>query len=203
MSFRQTAKLVGGSAVVYAVAAGVPTSTPGDATCNGNASTASVFGPEALAADDDTQQSGARLKATYLEADDGSRQFLGWRDTLREVDCSFAVAADGTWRCLPSGADAGRFFADASCTQRLATVPRGCTQPPAFAILRDVPACVWQQSRQVFSLGPPHAAPLAYWSAGGACVPASTADLVLYDLYVVGDEVTPSSFVSATPQAEP
>jgi hypothetical protein len=178
MSARETAKLLGGSMLVYAIASG-----------------------QALAADGE-HAAGARLAPMYLEADDGSRQFLGWHDTAHDVDCSFASAADGAWRCLPSGADAGRFFADAACTQRLATIPRGCASPPAFAIVRDVPACVWQQSRQVFSLGERYTGPLAYWMAAGACAAVSSNDVVLYDFYVVGDEVAPSSFVAATPAIE-
>lgn len=202
MSTRDAAKLLGGSVVVYAIAAGLPPYETRPDSCTGPRETASLLASgEALAADGE-HAAGARLAPMYLEGDDGSRQFLGWHDTARDVDCSFATAADGAWRCLPSGADAGRFFADAACTQRLATVPRGCTSPPAFAIVRDVPACVWQQSRQVFSLGERYTGPVAYWVAGGACAAVSSNDLVLYDLFTVGDEMQPSSFVGASPQIE-
>ncbi len=134
MDTRQVAKLVGGSAVVYAVVASVPASGPGDATCKGYASHALLGSQAALAAASDSQ-GGSRLQPVYLEGEDGSRQFMGWFDTARQVDCSFAVATDGAWRCLPAGADAGRFYADAACTQRLAIVPRACN-PPAYATVR-------------------------------------------------------------------
>ncbi|HEX8789530.1 MAG TPA: hypothetical protein VF765_01165 [Polyangiaceae bacterium] len=142
------------------------------------------------------------MQPVYLEGEDGSRQFMGWFDTARQIDCSFAVATDGAWRCMPAGADAGRFYADAACTQRLATVPKGCSGP-AYATVREVPACVWQSSRQVFAVGERYAGPLAYWTDGGACAAVTSADLVGYDLYRLTDEMAPSSFVAASRQVEP
>jgi hypothetical protein len=202
MSMRESAKLLGGSMVVYVVATSLPSYDRRTDSCDGTKATGSLLpSSEALAAEGE-HVAGARLAPVYLEGDDGSRQFLGWHDAARDVDCSFAIAADGAWRCLPSGADAGRFFADAACTQRLATVPRVCGSPPGFAVVRDVPACVWQQSRQVFSLGERYTGPLAYWLAAGACAAVSSNDLAAYDLYAVGDEVHPSSFVSATAVVE-
>lgn len=202
MSAREAAKLLGGSMVVYAVATGLPSFEGRQRSCLTGGTESLRASVEALAADSQNA-GGSRLARVYLEAEDGSRQFLGWHDTVRDVDCSFAVAADGAWRCLPSGADAGRFFADAACTQRLATAPKGCLSKPSFAVVREVPACAWQQARQVFSMGDSYTGPLAYWADAGACVPVSSNDLVLYDLYTVGDEVKPSSFVSATAGIEP
>lgn len=202
MSVREAAKLLAGSTLVYAVATGLPSYERRPDSHEVAQSTGAVLVPGAALAADGSHSGGARLAPTYLESDDGSRQFLGWHDRLHDVDCSFAVAADGVWRCIPNGADAGHFFADAACTQGLATLPRGCASSPAFAVVHDVPACGWPQTRQVFSLGARFTGPLVYWVADGACAAVSSNSLVLYDLYAVGDEVQASSFVGATPVVE-
>ena len=203
MSLREAAKFLSGSVLVYAIAAGVPSNEGRPDSCDASGRNGSWLASGAALAADGEHTAGARLAPTYLEGDDGSRQFLTWHDSVLGVDCSFAIAADGTWRCLPAGPDAGRFFADAACTQHLATVPRGCAPPSTLAFLRDASACAWQQPRQVFSLGPRYAGPLVYWVADvGACAAASSSALVAYDLYAVGDEVQPSSFAGAVPQIE-
>lgn len=184
MDAGRVAKLVGGSAVVYAVVASVPASPPREATCNGYASHA-IPGSLTTAAASEAQ-SGSRLQPVYLEGDDGSRQFMGWFDTTLRIDCSFAMATDGAWRCLPAGADAGRFYSDAACTQRLATVHNGCN-PPVYADVEEVPACGWQLARQLFTMGDRYTGPLAYWKDGGACAAVTSADIVAYDLYRVTD----------------
>jgi len=194
MSVREASKLVGGSALVYAIVTGLP-ATSSDATC---APGTGVFAGSVAAAG--TAESGEQLKATYLEGADGSRQFLAWHDTVRDVDCAFTMAADGTWRCLPGGAEAGRFFADAACTQPLALVPTGCT-PPAYATA-STSVCGPRSSTRVFALGERFTGPVVYWIAGGMCPAAPSIELTLRDVYVVGDELAASAFVQATPQTE-
>jgi hypothetical protein len=197
------AKLLGGSLLVYAIAAGAPLSEPSGGTCGGSAPIArSGFASAALAAPD---QPGARLKARYLEADDGSRQFLGWYDPARDASCRFTVASDGAWRCLPEGAASGTFFADSSCTTPLATVPKGCAAP-AYVTVRQASSCASSEfSERVFAIGDRFTASLAYWVAGSACAPTTSGDFSFspYDLYTVGDEIPASSFVGATSQTEP
>jgi hypothetical protein len=192
------AELLGGSILVYGVSALTPTRAVHAG--HGVVTSAELVPGQAMA--DDAPVSGSQLKALYLEADDGSRQFLGWRDAARGTNCSFGLAADGAWRCLPPGADAGTFFADVTCSTRLASVPRGCSTLPGFATVRDVSACPGPESRHVFALGGRFDGAIAYWLATGTCSPISTASLG-YDLYAVGDEIAPSGFVQATPQVEP
>ena len=180
MSVREASKLFGGSLLVYAAVAGLPAGTPSDATCSSRSQAA--IGVAAAQA-----ESGAQLKPTYLEGTDGSRQLLGWHDTARDVDCSFATAADGTWRCLPGGAEAGRFFADATCSQPLALVPRGWWR--RVATLVDTSACGWQPTTHVFALGPRFTGPILYWMAAGACGAVASSTVALHDVYAVGDEM--------------
>lgn len=197
-SIREVSKLLGGSALVYAVAAGLPTGASSDGPCNIQSPGSAVS--LALA---QTEVSGARLKAKYLEGADGSRQFFAWYDTTRGVDCSFSEAADGVWRCLPSGADSGYFFADAACSQQVSLVPKGCAAP-AYALVLDHSACRWRPATRVFLLGAPFTGPVIYyWVSGAACAAVTNTDLAFHDPYLVGEEVTASSFVQGMPQVEP
>lgn len=65
--------------------------------------------------------SGERLRARYLQADDGTRQWLGWYDIERGENCSFRIAEDGVERCLPEvNADiAPNAYSDPNCTEEL------------------------------------------------------------------------------------
>lgn len=175
MSAREAAQLLGPCVVVYAVALAHTTIAP-DPTDTRSPSAAASFGSLPIAA-----ASGPR-NGTQL--------------------CSFSLANDGTWRCLPDGADADTFFADADCTQRLADVPKGCAAP-AYAISSNFSSCDWQSSKRVFSVGRPYTGPLTYRTAGGACSPFTTQDLTFYDLYSIGEEVPSSFFPRATLQTEP
>jgi hypothetical protein len=61
---------------------------------------------------------------------------LGWHDTERDTDCTFARASDNKLRCLPTGAQATLFHTDDACKSPgvvavLNKVP--CTGPPRFA----------------------------------------------------------------------
>lgn len=193
----QSITLLVGSVFVYGLAAVTPIGRNLSAELVGGENPGSQTAPAG-----DAPRSGQRLKVTSLHGADGSNQFAGWYDAALEVDCSFAIAADGVWRCLPAGAETGRFFADAACTQRLATLPRGC-ETPAYAILTDTSVCLGQPRKEVFSLGVAFAGPIAYSVVAGACSAVTSADLVLYDLYLVGDQATPESFVESTLQREP
>jgi hypothetical protein len=79
----------------------------------------------------DINSGGSRLKANYYAGSDGSQQFLAtFHDTMRNEDCAFSTASDGTIRCLPiaggaSGATVSEYsvyYADAACTQPVVAV---------------------------------------------------------------------------------
>lgn len=65
--------------------------------------------------------SGARLRARFIEGADGSREFIGWHDDMRNEDCSFRTKYNEL-RCYPVDGiiietvnDVGLFL-DAACT---------------------------------------------------------------------------------------
>ena len=70
--------------------------------------------PEADAQD---ATSGTRLRARRYVANDGATQFVGWYDSLRQVNCLFRSVDSGQFRCLPTDlAPYTGLFSDANCT---------------------------------------------------------------------------------------
>lgn len=68
---------------------------------------------------------GARLKAKYLRADDGAKQFLGWYDSKLKTDCAFMETEKGQ-RCLPSNAVLVEpYFGNKTCTIPIVALPPG------------------------------------------------------------------------------
>jgi hypothetical protein len=77
-----------------------------------------------------------RLVPALVSLPGGAGLSLGWHDTERDTDCTFARASDGKLRCLPTGAQATLFHTDDACKSPgvvavLDKVP--CTGPPRFA----------------------------------------------------------------------
>lgn len=64
---------------------------------------------------------GRRLSYLQIVAADGSREQIGWYDTVNQVECSVTASADGPARCVPAAEEAfflGQ-FGDAACTKPL------------------------------------------------------------------------------------
>src|SRR5262249_19349618 len=75
--------------------------------CGHSSATSEGGGPPVEDTSDRTTawQSGSRLHARVFDAGGGAEHFATWVDTQTGEDCSFAKAADGTIRCLPSAVD--------------------------------------------------------------------------------------------------
>lgn len=92
-----------------------------------------VPGPEGEPGQGIGYVSGSRLKARYLDGEDGSRQFLTWWDSQRQEECTFDEPSDDVAsaltlndrRCLPrmGSCDDGfgpvQLYADAGCTEHV------------------------------------------------------------------------------------
>jgi hypothetical protein len=92
-------------------------------------------------ADDPPSSSGSRLHAvfTVTTSDDGAnaKQFAGWFDSTLGVRCAFATYADGTSRCMPSGADVAPTvsplaFVDSACQLPIGEVSGSACIVPKF-----------------------------------------------------------------------
>lgn len=150
----------------------------------------------------DPYQSGTRLKANYLSGPDGSRQFVGWHDSLTGVDCEYGTASDGMMRCLPTGGQLAG-YADAACTQAVASVPKGCAAP-AFAKQPTPPVngC-GPTTLHLYTVSPAAIAmgPSAYAKIGAACsaIFGGTANADYYPAV----ETPPAAYAQATLLVEP
>jgi hypothetical protein len=158
--------------------------------------------PEAAA---DPYQSGSRLKAKYYAGADGSKEFIGWHDSLMNNDCSFRTAADGMVRCLPTSASGGVYWGNAQCTQLLAAVPIGCPQPTYVTSTSGSGAC-GPFTVHLFTTGPMITpGPMIYVGTGPQdCTGQPSTNVSgIYDFYPSDLEQDPTTYVAATMQTEP
>lgn len=149
-------------------------------------------------ADAQTSIGGSRLKARYLLAEDGSRQFLGWYDSQRQENCAFTQAPDDIVRCMPFVAAAvahpfSQAFADSACTRRIEqrqAVPALCQTEPMFLFESGGSTCA--PRLRFYQFGDPFTGTY-YVQAAGRCVQA---DAPSPDMFYVGPEV-PTAFWAA------
>lgn len=81
-------------------------------------------------------EAGSRLRPVVAIAGGGAAAFLGWHDSLLELDCSFRPMADGSLRCIPGGPRV--VFTDPDCTQA-AWVETPCFSDFRYAGLQSLP----------------------------------------------------------------
>jgi hypothetical protein len=143
--------------------------------------------------------SGSRLKAKFFTGEDGSKVYVPGTmvDTMRGEDCSIQVAADGMTRCLPAPAQTNEYFADMGCTQALALKPRGC-QAPKEITASGIPTCA---GAKVFSISGRFTGKVYSGSPALCGVPPDPS--ANWDLYSLGAEIPPSSFVAGTAGQDP
>ena len=156
----------------------------------------------------DTNVSGSRLKARNYVGSDGSKEWMGWHDIQRNEDCAFTTAADGMMRCLPFPYQAtiNLYYTDAGCTQPLAIGYKGCATTYATFSEAVAGSCVYNGTNHlhIYQLGGAFTGLQAFVKSGASCTATPTTSLTgTYDLYSVGPEVDPSSFVAATIQVDP
>ena len=116
-----------------------------------------------------TFESGTRLRARILIGDDGSRHFLGWRDTKLGIDCEVSWVEDG-YRCVPPlYGSTSIAFADDQCTTELHGFAPNCGPIPAYAsrLAPAIRTCDGVQAATVRAVGA-HAAEQYY---GTPCRP--------------------------------
>jgi hypothetical protein len=140
---------------------------------------------------------GSRLVPIFIVAEDESRQFFGWFDKARNENCSFAIAADGVVRCLPSHAIEARLFSDSSCKQRVAAMSSCAGDGGAPYIVERVPSsCSLPARLHVHEVGA-RLTPAAVFAedSAGACERVPVDRKMMY--VAVGAEINPAAFVAA------
>jgi len=216
MRTRETAKTLGGSIVVYVIVAACGGAADNRIAGLDAGASDGTTGPDGTSLTDalmnpvpdakaDVDQSGSRLKATYYAGADGSKQALGMHDSQLNVDCYFQTASDGTLRCVPEvGQQADvAVYADSACKQGLAIQATGCATATYALLYGASSTCSNQSVWHVFPLAGAYAGPSYYSKSGATCAgPTPLANFVGYNLYTLGPELPPSTFVQATVQSE-
>lgn len=152
--------------------------------------------------------SGSRLRARYYLGSDGSEQRIGFYDNVRKEDCTFIPGSDGVTRCLPlsNGASLAGIFSDSACTSPIALVAKGCTAPTSVLQYFTVTSCGIVYRYRAMSMSTSFSGSSAYTLSGTTCIVYPSGSITTlkatYDLYTVGSEVAPSSFVDATTKTE-
>jgi hypothetical protein len=170
----------------------------GSAVRSANGGSGSLMNPVPTASADPV--SGTRLKAQYMIADDGSKEYVTdlWFDSQRNETCAFTVAGDGKQRCIPGGA-AASMYSDSSCSTPILAVPTGCTTPP-YAVGTDLSTCTQTpDANHVYVVGPAATpAPTSlFMTSGTSCFSVGPAALG-FAYYTIGAEIPAASFVSAS-----
>jgi len=82
-----------------------PQGEPGEQGAKGDPGEQGSQGPAGPAGSDATAvtQSGTRLKARFLQGEDGTREFRGWYDSQLERPCTWKLhpGTVDTWSCVP------------------------------------------------------------------------------------------------------
>jgi hypothetical protein len=129
-----------------------------------------------------------------LEAEDGAKQFFGWRSASANADCNVGIAADGKPHCLPIPiAVVGTFWTDAACTQPAARTQKStCTGEGAYVANAANGVC--PAATSIFHAGAKQQN--AYQrDAANVC---SAAPLSTSDIYPLGAELPPAMMDAAT-----
>jgi hypothetical protein len=130
-------------------------------------------------------------------------RFIGYRDVLRNEDCSFLFAKDMKNRCLPDGQPIEQsVFVDPNCTIEVVPVLPHCSDPlPKYATKRLVwmDACIGPGT-EIYELGAKYVAPL-YTRSNKVCI--SIPSMPFHDLYELGNEISPLEFVELKVETVP
>ncbi|HEY4058321.1 MAG TPA: hypothetical protein VGM39_17030 [Kofleriaceae bacterium] len=150
--------------------------------------------------------SGSRLKARYLVADDGSKTMLGWHDAQLDMNCAFRLAEDGVQRCLPEDLPPNnvRSFANSTCTNQVFYVSADCnaTSPAYVGIYTEsttLTTCIETVGVAVYKLG----SEVTLGSTYGQAVGTSSCDgpyggTTSQATWFAGTHVAPTEFVART-----
>jgi hypothetical protein len=147
---------------------------------------------------------GSRLKPKFFTGEDGSKVYVPGTmvDTMRNDDCTFIVAGDGQTRCLPASTFA-LYFSDSGCSQPIGQQLKGCSTPK-YASRADGVACYGATAvhLRIYTIASPYSGKV-FGGTPGSCTDVTSSLGPSYDFYVLGAEISPSSFVAGTGGQDP
>ena len=153
---------------------------------------------DAASVSNDIHRSGRRLKISYLESAEGTRQFWELFDRELQQPCWYTYTAAGL-RCVPPNTWVS-VYGDADCTRPLVTwFPVSCGQVPDLVAEDERTECTSQLTR-VFRRGARLAPRVVYHRRydDGSC--EATEPSPDADYYATGDEIPLTAFVAGTPR---
>ena len=220
MRWNEAARMLAGSIAIYVVmaacgsASGPAAFSQGDGgggssgggTGDGSGGILDALTDPVPGASADPNQSGSRLKVNYFAGADGSKlSALSMHDSMLNIDCTFAMATDGTLRCLPAsqGVVLGP-YADAACTQPLFFQYPGCSVPTYGLVTASSGSCAFRPTMHVYAVSGPYKGTAFYTGTPTACTlsPNTVSSYAPYVPYTLGAEQAPGTFVQATEQTE-
>jgi hypothetical protein len=147
--------------------------------------------------------SGSRLKAYYQTSDDGGKAYMpgAWYDSQRNEDCAFAIAYDGSRRCMPIylfNYVAG--FFDSACKQPIvAENAQGCAGPYVMEYTATGAACSGGYAYKLYPVLTKVVPAMVYHLQGdGTCKGSAPSPTAVYHL--TGPAIPPSAFVGGSYQ---
>lgn len=162
--------------------------------------------------DHDGQRIIAKLKITQTPDGLNWTERVGWYDNQLKTECTYRLADDGQYRCMPLGNTLEfpkpppiqkTVYLDSGCTQMLIERTGGgaCVEPPKYAnqiVPTQVPCT--SSSIRLYALGPPWSTALVFTMINGQCV--ETAGSV-NGYYILGEQVPASTFAAMTETIDP
>jgi hypothetical protein len=144
-------------------------------------------------------RSGSRLKLTWFDFTDGTRQWNGFFDAERKESCyPYASWPDGNTYCTPTSY-ASIVYTDAGCSQKIGQVYRdpSCVEPPPTYLLEyHYAACNSGPQHLYLRGGATTAATYYVREYDGTCAGPYSGSA--YDFYALSGEVTPQMLVQIT-----
>lgn len=144
-------------------------------------------------------ENGTRLRARVAVGEDGSRQFLGWRDTERDENCSFAEASDGTTRCMPA-APPTIYYSDSACAVPVMAHTASACELPLPDYARDTKATCNGVGQLRERLGPIVIPATVYFANGSNCLATPITANTTY--YILSGPLEDDLFAAANEEIE-
>jgi len=133
---------------------------------------------------------GSRLRAVFLESQDGIGVFRHFQDTELDLSCNFVASDAGVWRCLPEAPDATLtyeiVYTDPECSQPRAALYGSTVDSFACALPRYVVlSSTCEEGPSVFELGSQVPSDVRYRLVEGVCSISSSGTDYLTSLFTV------------------
>jgi hypothetical protein len=146
--------------------------------------------------------SGTRIRRRMGTTPDGAKMFLGWRDIMRNEDCTFLPSTDGVSRCLPANytlVSSFSYFSDSQCAVGLAIASAACPLGATVKYALKSQSTNCSVSYGILPITGTHTGPV-YQGSPANCT-AVTAPTP-FTFHTLGPAISPSAFQPMTESVE-